>query len=64
MEKEEMLWIASKYADKGYDFEQMKYGDDLYGKEQFADEVWEYVTECKQIGTDAFYEKYKEFKLY
>lgn len=59
-----MLWIASKYADKGYDFEQMKYGDDLYGKEQFADEVWEYVVECNEIGTTAFYEKYKEFKLY
>lgn len=59
-----MLWIASKYADKGYDFEKMKYGDDLYGKEDFADNVWEYVVECKEIGRKAFYEKYKEFKLY
>jgi len=24
MEKSEMLWIASKYADKGYSFEQLK----------------------------------------
>lgn len=64
MTKEEMLWIASKYANKGYDFEQMKYGDDLYGKEELADEVWEYVVECKEIGTTEFYEKYKEFKLY
>lgn len=59
-----MLWIASKYADKGYDFEQLKYGDDLYGKENLADEVWEFVTEYKEIGSVAFREKYKEYKLY
>lgn len=59
-----MLWIASKYADKGYDFEQLKYGDDMYGKESLADEVWEYVNEYKQIGSIAFRKKYKEFKLY
>lgn len=64
MEKSEMLWIASKYADKGYDFEQLKYGDDLYGKENLADEVWEFVTEYKEIGSVAFREKYKEYKLY
>lgn len=59
-----MLWIASKYADKGYDFEQLKYGDDLYGKENLSDEVWEFVTEYKEIGSVAFREKYKEYKLY
>lgn len=64
MEKEEMIFIASKYAEKGYGFEQLKYGDDLYGKEHLADEVWEYVVEYKSIGSIAFREKYKEFKLY
>lgn len=64
MEKSEMIWIASKYAEKGYDFEQLKYGDDLNGKEGFADEVWEYVEEYKQIGSIAFRVRYKEFKLY
>lgn len=59
-----MIWIASKYADKDYDFDQLKYGDDLYGREKFADEVWKYVQEFKDIGRWAFYEKYKDFKLY
>jgi hypothetical protein len=64
MEKQEMLWLASKAADKGWVFETLKYCDDLYGKEQYADEIWEYVDECRKIGTDAFYEKYKDYKLY
>lgn len=64
MEKSEMIWIATKYADKGYDFEQMSYGDDLYGREQFADEVWDFVIEYKEIGSVAFREKYKKFKMY
>ena len=59
-----MIWIASKYADKGYNYEQLKYGDDLNGRESFADEVWEYVNEYKEIGSIAFREKYKEFKLF
>jgi hypothetical protein len=61
---DEMIWIASKYAEKGYNYEQLKYGDDLYGKEHLADEVWEYVEEYKQIGSIAFREKYKQYKLY
>lgn len=64
MEKSEMIWIASKYAAKGYNYDQLKYGDDLYGKEEFADDVWEYVFEYQQIGSIAFKEKYKEYKLY
>ncbi len=64
MEKEEMIWIASKYAEKGYDYEDLCYGDDLYGKEDLADEIWEYVIEYKEIGSIAFREKYKEYKLY
>lgn len=64
MELEEILWIASKFANKGYDFEKMKYSDDLYGREGFADNVWEYMEEFKDIGRIRFYEKYKAFKLY
>ncbi len=59
-----MLYIASKYFAKGYSYEDLKYGDDLYGREKYADEVWEYVIELQDIGRIAFYEKYKEFKLY
>lgn len=65
MEKSEMLWIASKYKQKGYSFEQMLYGDDMYeATEEEKDIVGEYMTEYEDIGRVAFYEKYKEFKLY
>lgn len=64
MDKGEMIYIASKYADKGYDYETMMYGDDMYGNEDLADEVWNYVIEYKEIGSIAFREKYKEYKLY
>ena len=59
-----MLWLASKCFDKGWEFEELKYGDDLYGKEHLAEQVWEIVEDIKDIGRIAFYEKYKEFKLY
>lgn len=64
MEKSEMLWIASVAIGKNMDYETLKYSDYLYGKEAFADDVYQYVTECRKIGEDAFREKYKEFKLY
>ncbi len=64
MEKKDIIWLASKCAEKGWDYETLKYGDDLYGKETMADEVWEYVAEYRMIGSIAFTDKYKEFKLY
>ena len=64
MEKHEMIWIATKYVAKSYTYEQMKYGDDLYGREEFAEQVGEYMDELYKIGHDAFYEKYKEYRLY
>lgn len=33
MEKSELIYLASKAFDKRWDFETLKYGDDLYGKE-------------------------------
>ena len=69
MEKSEMLWIASKYNGKGYSQEQMRDGDDCYelkGEEGRAikDQIGEYMEEIEDIGRIAFYEKYKEYKLY
>jgi biotin synthase-like enzyme len=58
MTKQEMIKIAKRAVDKGWDFEALKYGDDMYGKESLTDDVWEYVEECKRIGTDAFYAKH------
>ena len=69
MEKEEMLYIATKYMSKGYSQEQMRYGDDCYhlkgdeGK-RIKDEIADYMSEISEIGTIEFYEKYKEFKLF
>lgn len=70
MDKAEKLWIASKYAAKGYGYEQLKWGDDLYDHnsdpdfEELVDEIFEYMVEREEIGSIAFAEKYKEFKLY
>ena len=58
MTEDEMIRIAKRAIDKRWDFEALKYGDDMYGRESFADEVWNLVEECEQIGTIAFYEKY------
>lgn len=58
MDRNEMIRIARKASQKGWNFEQMKYGGDLYGHENYADDVWDYVVECKEIGTVAFDLKY------
>ena len=65
MTNEELLWVASKYKQKGYSYEDMCYGDDMYeATEEEKDMVGEYMTEYEDIGRNAFYEKYKEYKLY
>ncbi len=58
MEKQELIALAKTAIDKKWDFETLKYGDDLYGKEELVDDVWEYVVECEEIGTVAFNKKY------
>lgn len=64
MEQSEIIYLATKAFDKRWDFETLKYGDDLYGREQYADDVWEYVEELQQGGRAVFYEKHKQIKLY
>jgi hypothetical protein len=69
MTKQEMLYIATKYNAKGYSIEQMQYGDDTYelkGEEgdKIKDQIAEYMIEIEDYGRIAFYEKYKEYKLY
>lgn len=58
MDKARMIEIAKIAIRKRLDFEELKYSDFLYKKEQYADEVWEFVDECNQIGQIAFTEKY------
>ncbi len=64
MKKEDLIWLASKAAEKRWSYEELKYGDDLYGHESDVDAVWEYVDEYDQLGSIAFRNKYSDFKLY
>lgn len=64
MEKAELINKASYAIMKGMDYEKFMYSDEMYGQEEFTDDVWEYVDEYKEIGAIAFREKYKEFKMY
>jgi len=64
MDKDRMIWIASLAIGKGWDFEKLKWSDEMYSNMDEADEVYEYVVECQEIGTLAWKEKYGELKLY
>lgn len=64
MEKDRQLWIATWCWYKGYDYETLEYCDYMNGYSDYLDDVFEYVVELNEIGRVAFYEKYKEFKLY
>lgn len=60
MDKAEMIRIAKRAIAKNMDFETLRYSDYMYGKESLTDDVWEYVEECREIGTKAFNEKYPD----
>lgn len=64
MEQSRMIWIASVAFAKNYDYETLMYSDYMYGHTDLIDDVWDYVIELQDDGRNAFYEKYKEFKLY
>lgn len=65
MQETRKILLATKYSEKGYDFETCLYGDDLYEyenpeKSEIMDDIWDYVIEYKEIGSIAFKEKYRE----
>jgi hypothetical protein len=69
MKESEIIFLATKAFDKGWDYETLSYGDDLYRfkdeeKEDLLEKIWEYVEEIESYGTIAFKEKYKGYKLY
>ena len=64
MEEKEMIWIASVAIGKRLDYETLNYSDYMYGNEKYTDDVWEYVTECEDMGQIAWKEKYCDYKLY
>ena len=41
MTKNELIQLAKRAVDKRWDYEQLKYGDNLYGKESLVDDVWQ-----------------------
>ncbi len=48
MEKNELIYLATKVFNKGWDYEKLKYSDDMYNYtgdelEQLCDEIFEYV---------------------
>lgn len=61
---EEILWLATKAVAKKWDRDDLRYCDDLYGRETDVDEVWRYVEECEEIGRTAFKERYVDYELY
>jgi hypothetical protein len=64
MSEERIIWVATWAAYKGYDYETLSYSDYMNGYSEFVDDVWDYVIELQEIGRLAFYEKYKQYKLY
>ena len=64
MTESEKIYAASYAIGKGLDLDQLRYCDEMYGNEDHADDVWEYVFEGREDGAAAFREKYKDHKLY
>lgn len=60
MTEAELVKAASYALMKGYDYETMKYCDEMYGKEKYMEEVWEIVEEAEEIGMKWFREWAKE----
>jgi len=59
MTEERKRQIASIAMDKNMNFETLKYSDYLYDEENAANDIWAYIQECREIGTKAYYAKYK-----
>lgn len=58
MTAHDMQKLAKRAIEKHWGFDALKYGDDLYGKENLAHDVWDLVEECQDIGMTAFEAKY------
>ncbi len=59
MSEKEKIEVAKMAIDKKMSYENLRYSDYMYGMESETESVWEYVEECEEIGTKAFYEKYR-----
>lgn len=64
LSEEDMIWIATWAFSRSYDYVDVDYSDYMYGHEDQMEDVREYVEEIGEIGTLAFKEKYKQYKMY
>ena len=69
MEFKEKVYLATKFAEKGYDYETIIYHDDLYHlkseeRDVIVDEIWDLIIEYKEEGSKRFREVYKDYKMY
>lgn len=60
----DLVYLASIVIGKDMDFETFKDSDYCYLDPDLAEAVWVYVEECKEIGTIAFHNKYKDHQIY
>lgn len=58
----EMVRLAVTCIEKCWTYEKLKYGDDLYGREFQADDVWEFVEEAREVGMTEFNARYEDIK--
>ena len=59
MDNRKRVQIALMAVKKRLDYEELYYSDYLYGKEHEVESVWDFVVECRKIGSEAFNAKYK-----
>jgi hypothetical protein len=50
MEEGKKIYIASIALGKGIDYEELYYSDYMHGREDYTDDVWEYVVEGFENG--------------
>jgi hypothetical protein len=61
MNKKEMIQIARSAIDKNMDYETLYYSDYMYGNKKLTEDVYEYVIEAREQGTNWFNEEYSEY---
>ena len=66
MTKGEIVKVASYALMKGYDYETICFCDEMYGKEEFMDQVWDIVIEAQENGMVWFrtWAKENEYEIY
>lgn len=58
MKKVELMKIALRYVEKGYGYDQLRDGDDLYhATEKEKDTCGDFMSECKDEGLISFRKK-------